>query len=129
MRVGNFEDYGALPCSASERKDLAARIRLLFKQKFPSFVRENPRGLAHVLGFWINEFGEACLWLEKDICRPVSLIPFRNPWDKIQSRQIRFSGSISHGQKRYLWLSLPSMSNAGSDAPIHYANSKDFSVD
>lgn len=125
----NFEDYGALPCSASERKDLAARIRLLFNQKFPSFVRENPRGLAHVPGFWINDFGEACLWLEKDVCRPMLLIPYRNPWGKIQSCQIRFSGSINREQKRYLWLSLPSMQSAGSGTPIHYANWKDFGVD
>lgn len=122
----NFEDYGALPCSASERKDLAARIRLLFNQKFPSFVRENPHGLAHIPGFWINDSGEACLWLEKDICRPMLLIPYRNPWGKIQSCQIRFSDSINRGQKRYLWLSLPSMQSAGSGTPIHYANWKDF---
>ena len=122
----NFEDYGALPCSAADRKDLAAKIRLLFNQKFPSFIRENPHGLAHIPGFWINDSGEACLWLEKDICRPMLLIPYRNPWGRIQSCQIRFYGSMSRGQKRYLWLSLPSMQSAGSGTPIHYANWKDF---
>lgn len=122
----NFEDYGALPCSASERKDLAARIRLLLNQNFPSFVRENPRGLAHIPGFWTNDYGQACLWSEKDFQRPMLLIPYRNPWGKIQSCQIRFSGSINRGQKRYLWLSLPSMQSAGSGTPIHYANWKDF---
>ena len=122
----NFSDYGALPCSASERKDLAAQIRLLLNQNFPSFVRENPRGLAHIPGFWINDASEACLWSEKDFQRPMLLIPYRNPWGKIQSCQIRFSGSINRGQKRYLWLSLPSMQSAGSGTPIHYANWKDF---
>lgn len=125
----NFEDYGALPCSASDRKDLAAQVRLLLNQNFSSFVRENPHGLAHLPGFWINDFGEACLWLEKDICPPMLLIPYRNPWGKIQSCQIRFSGSINRGQKRYLWLSLPSMQSAGSGTPIHYANWKDFGAD
>lgn len=125
----NFLDYGSLPCSTSERKDLAAQIRLLLNQNFPSFVRENPRGLAHIPGFWFNDSGEACLWLEKDYSRPMLLIPFRNPWGKIQSCQIRFSSAISHGQKRYLWLSLPSLQSAGSGAPIHYANWKDFGVE
>lgn len=122
----NFSDYGALPCSASERKDLAAQIRLLLNQNFPSFVRENSRGLAHIPGFWINDSGEACLWSEKDFQRPMLLIPYRNPWGKIQSFQIRFFGSTNSGQKRYLWLSLPSMQSAGSGTPIHYANWKDF---
>ena len=122
----NFSDYGALPCSASERKDLAAQIRLLLNQNFPSFVRENPRGLAHIPGFWTNDYGQACLWSEKDFQRPMLLIPYRNPWCKIQSCQIRFSGSVRHAQKRYLWLSLPSMQSAGSGTPIHHANWKDF---
>jgi len=125
----NFEDYGALPCSASDRKDLAAQVRLLLNRNYSSFVRENPRGLAHIPGFWINESGEACLWLEKDFSRPTLLIPYRNPWGKIQSCQIRFSGAINRGQKRYLWLSLPSMQSAGSGTPIHYANWKDFGAD
>jgi hypothetical protein len=125
----NLEDYGALPCSGSDRKDLAARIRLLLNQKFPSFVRENPHGLAHIPGFWVNDSGEACLWLEKDICQPMLLIPYRNPWGKIQSCQIRFYGSIIRGQKRYLWLSLPSKQSAGSGTPVHYANWKDFGAD
>ena len=125
----NFSDYGALPCSASHRKDLAAQIRLLLNQNFPSFVRENPRGLAHIPGFWINDSGEACLWSEKDFNRPMLIIPYRNPWGKIQSCQIRFSGSINRVQKRYLWLSLPSMQSAGSGTPIHYANWRDFGAD
>lgn len=124
-----FSDYGALPCSASDRKDLAAQARLLLNQSFPSFVRENPRGLAHIPGFWINDSGEACLWSEKDYNRPMLLIPYRNLWGKIQSCQIRFSGSPNRGQKRYLWLSLPSMQSAGSGAPIHYANWRNFGAD
>jgi hypothetical protein len=125
----NFEDYGALPCSAAARKDLAAQIRLLLNQNFPSFVRENPLGLAHIPGFWENDFGDACLWLEKDAYRPMLIVPYRNPWGKIQACQIRLSGSVRRGQKRYLWLSLPSMRSAGTGTPIHYANWKDFGSD
>jgi hypothetical protein len=124
-----FSDYGAIPCSASDRRDLAAQVRLLLNQNFPAFVRENPRGLAHVPGFWINDSGDACLWSEKDFNRPMLLIPYRNPWGKIQSCQIRFSGLINPAQKRYLWLSLSSMQSAGSGTPIHYANWRDFGAD
>ena len=124
--LDNYFDYGALPCSASNRKDLAAQMRLLLNQNFPSFVRENPHGLAHIPGFWVNDSGEPCLWFEKDYSRPMLLIPYRNPWGKIQSCQIRFYGSVNSGQKRFLWLSLPSMESAGSGTPIHYANWKDF---
>ena len=124
-----FSDYGAIPCSASDRRDLAAQVRLLLNQNFPAFVRENPRGLAHVPGFWINDSGDACLWSEKDFNRPMLLIPYRNPWGKIQSCQIRFSGLINRAQKRYLWLSLSSMQSAGSGTPIHYANWRDFGAD
>jgi hypothetical protein len=124
--LDNYFDYGALHCSAANRKDLAAQMRLLLDQNFPSFVRENPRGLAHIPGFWVNDSGEACLWFEKDYSRPMLLIPYRNPWGKIQSCQIRFYGSVNSGQKRFLWLSLPSMESAGSGTPIHYANWKNF---
>ncbi len=124
--LDNYFDYGALPCSASDRKDLAAQVRLLLNQNFSSFVRENPRGLAHIPGFWVTDSGEPCLWYEKDYSRPMLLIPYRNPWGKIQSCQIRFYGSVNSGQKRFLWLSLPSMGSAGSGTPIHYANWKDF---
>lgn len=127
--VDNFSDYGALPCSAYDRKDLAAQIRLHLNRNFPSFVRENPRGLAHIPGFWVNDSGEAYLWTEKDFNRPALLVPYRNPWGKIQACQIRFNGSVRRGEKRYLWLSLPSMRSAGSGTPIHYANWKDFGSD
>lgn len=59
--LNNFEDYGGLPCSAFERKDLAAHLRILLNQNFAAFVRQNPLGLRHVPGFWIDEKGEANL--------------------------------------------------------------------
>lgn len=125
----NFEDYGALPCTTSDRKDLAARLRLLLNRNFPAFVRENSGGIVHIPGFWINESNEACLWLEKDYKKPMLIVPFRNPWGKIQACQIRCLGSLNSGKKRYFWLSLPAMKSAGSGTPLHYANWKNFGAD
>ncbi len=122
----NFEDYGGLPCSASERKDLAARLRLLLNQTFPTFVRQNPLGLRHIPGFWIDEQGEANLWQDRDFPQPFLLIPYRNPAGKIQACQIRFTGRVAANKKRYLWLSLPAQKSASSGTPLHFAGWKSF---
>lgn len=122
----NFEDYGALPCSASDRKDLAARLRVLLNQNFPAFVRQNPLGLRHIPGFWIDENGEANLWQDRDFTQPFLLIPYRNPAGKIQACQIRFTGEIKGHKNRYLWLSFPAMNSAGSGTPLHFAGWKCF---
>lgn len=122
----NFEDYGSLPCSAFDRKNLAARLQLLLNQNFPAFVRENPHGIRHVPGFWIDGEGEANLWQERDYAQPLLLVPYRNPAGKIQACQIRFTGEIKAKQKRYRWLSLPALNSAGSGTPLHYAGWRDF---
>ena len=105
---------------------LAAQIRLLLNQNFPSFVRENPGGLRHIPGFWIDERGEANLWQNLDYPQPFLLIPYRNPAGKIQACQFRFTGAHKANKKRYLWLSLPARSSAGSGTPLHYAGWRDF---
>ncbi len=122
----NFEDYGALPCSASERKDLAARLRLLLNQNFPAFVRANPNGIRHVPGFWIDASGEINLWHTQNFSQPLLLVPYRNPAGKIQACQIRFTGAIKANKKRYLWLSMPKMNSAGSGTPLHFAGWRNF---
>lgn len=81
----DFEDYGGLPCFAQERKDLAARLRILLNQTFPSFVRQNPLALRHVPGFWINDNGEAHLWQDRDFPQPFLLIPYRQSGGKDSS--------------------------------------------
>jgi len=122
----NFEDYGGLPCSAQERKDIAAQLRLLLNQNFPAFVRENPHGIRHIPGFWIDETDEVNLWQNRDYLHPLLLIPYRNPAGRIQACQIRFTGEIKPNKKRYLWLSLPKMNSASSGTPIHYAGWRSF---
>ena len=122
----NFEDYGALPRSASDRKDLAAKVRLLLNQNFPAFVRDNSRGIRHVPGFWFDETGEINLWQRRDYTHPLLVIPYRNLAGKIQVCQIRFTGAIRANKKRYLWLSLPKLNSAGSGTPLHFAGWKNF---
>lgn len=122
----NFEDYGALPCSVSARKDLAAQVRLLLNQNFPAFVRENPLGIRHVPGFWFDETGEINLWQKREYTHPLLVIPYRNPAGKIQACQIRFTGAIKANKKRYQWLSLPKSNSAGSGTPLHFAGWKNF---
>ncbi len=122
----DYENYGSLPFSARERKDLAAQVRLLLNQNYPAFVRENPHGICHVPGFWMDESGEACLWQCRDYSQPLLLIPYRNPVGKIQACQIRFPGAPVVDKKRYLWLSFPAMNSAGSGTPLHFAGWKTF---
>lgn len=122
----DYEDYGSLPARTKERNELAGQLRLLLNQNFPNFVRANPRGLAHVPGFWIDENGEARLWQKRDYSHPLLLIPYRNPLGKIQACQIRFTGVLSQNAKRYLWLSVPKNNSAGCGTPIHFAGWKEF---
>lgn len=122
----NTEDYGALPRTVAERNSLAAQIRVLLNQNFPTFVRQNHHGISHIPGFWINDSGEARLWFDKDFHNPILLIPYRNPWGKIQACQIRLFGGDFHNQNRYMWLSLPSRRSAGSGTPLHFANWRSF---
>lgn len=120
----NTQDYGGLPGTVAERKDLAAKVRLLLNQNFPLFLRQNPLGLRHVPGFWIDEFGDTNLWQQKDFANPFLLIPYRSPAGLIQACQIRLTGKLAVDTKRYLWLSLPQKNSTGSGTPLHFASWK-----
>ena len=120
------QDYGGLPESIAERKELAEKVRLLLNQNFPDFLRQNPLGLRHIPGFWLDEFDKMNLWQKKDFANPFLLIPYRNPAGLIQACQIRMSGKLVGDKKRYLWLSLPQQNSAGSGTPLHYASWKKF---
>jgi len=122
----NTQDYGGLPGTVAERKDLAAKVRLLLNQNFPLFLRQNPLGLRHVPGFWIDEFGDTNLWQQKDFANPFLLIPYRSPAGLIQACQIRLTGKLAVDTKRYLWLSLPQKNSTGSGTPLHFASWKKF---
>lgn len=125
-QLENTQVYGGLPGTVAERKDLAAKVRLLLNQNFPLFLRQNPLGLRHVPGFWIDESGETNLWQPKDFAKPFLLIPYRSPAGLIQACQIRLTGKLADDKKRYFWLSLPKKNSAGSGTPLHFASWKKF---
>lgn len=126
----NFDDYGSLPAAQLERKLLANELRLLLNRTFPDYLRENPYGLRSVPGFWLDEQGEAHLWLDKDYKNPLLLIPYRTPTGKIQACQLRATGAdvAPSAASRYYWLSVPKRGSAGCGTPLHYANWRDFSA-
>lgn len=123
----DFDDYGSLPASFAERKELARRCDALLNRNFPRFKLENSSGIAAVPGFWFDENGDACLWQDKDSRQPMLLVPYRSPHGKIQACQIRVTGGFDIKTKRYFWLSLPNGNSAGSGTPIHFADWKSFS--
>ncbi len=122
----NTSDYGGLPGSLAERRDLTAKVRRLLNQNFPLFLSQNPLGLRHVPGFWLDELNELNLWQKKDFANPFLLIPYRNPAGLIQACQIRLTGKLAADRKRYLWFSLPQKNSAGSGTPLHFASWKKF---
>lgn len=122
----DYDDYGSLPASFSERKELARCLRSLLNQNFPRFALENTYGIAAVPGFWLDENGDACLWQDKNYRQPMLLVPYRSPRGKIQACQIRITGSFAVKTKRYFWLSNPNRNSAGSGTPIHFADWKNF---
>lgn len=125
----NFDDYGCLPAAQQDRRQLATELRLLLNRTFPDFLRENPYGLRSVPGFWLDERGEANLWLDKDFENPMLLIPYRTMTGKIQACQLRHMGaSLTPAPSRYYWLSVPKRGSAASGTPVHYANWQDCSA-
>jgi hypothetical protein len=128
----NFDDYGSLPAAQADRRNLANELRLLLNRTFPDYLRENSYGLRSVPGFWLDERGEANLWLDKDYKNPLLLVPYRTPTGKIQACQLRAMGaekmSAPSTASRYYWLSVPKRGSAGCGTPLHYANWRDFSA-
>lgn len=125
----DFDNYGSLPASFSERKELARRLRSLLNENFPRFMLENSYGLAAVPGFWFDESGDACLWQDKNYRQPMLLVPYRSPHGKIQACQIRITGNLAIKTKRYYWMSNPNRNSAGSGTPIHFADWENFGSD
>ena len=120
-KILNFEDFGSLPPTQSERSELAKLIRSLLNREFPDYVRKFKSSLSGVPGFWIDENGKSQLWLEKDYSFPLMLIPYRNSEGLIQACQIRFMGQSGGNELRYFWLSTPKKSGGVScGCPLHF---------
>ena len=77
-KILNFKDFGSLPPTYIERRELARLIRKSINREFPDFVRKFKTSLAGIPGFWIDASGKAQIWSEKDYLYPLMLIPYQN---------------------------------------------------
>ncbi len=120
-QILNFEDFGSLPPSSEERRELANIIRASINRKFPDYVRKFRSSICGVPGFWIDEKGKSQLWSDKNYQSPLMLIPYRNSSGMIQACQIRFMNHSPETEVRYVWLSTPKKSGGIScGCPIHF---------
>lgn len=131
-KILDFENYGALPQTQTERREIAKQIRQFINSKFPDFVRRQKSSVVGLPGFWLDDGGKIQLWSEKDYACPMMLIPYRDPEGLIQACQIRFmnSAKATENAPRYVWLSTPEKSDGiGCGSPIHFTNRKGVSSD
>lgn len=128
-KILDFENYGALPQTQSERRELAKEIRCLINRQFPSYVRRQKFAIKGLPGFWIDKNGEGQLWKNKDYLCPMMLIPYRAADGLVQACQIRYMcRAVSPDAVRYLWLSTPDKNQGLScGSPLHFASYDHFS--
>ena len=126
-KILDFENYGSLPRTQEERRDLAREIRRLINRKYPDFVRQQKSGVGGLPGFWLDKSGRAQVWLEKDYSCPMMLVPYRAPGGLVQSCQIRFMcRKMASDSVRYVWLSTPDKSgDISCGSPLHFASYDD----
>jgi len=122
-KIFDFENYGALPQTQSERRELAQEIRNSINRTFSDYVRKQKSAVSGLPGFWLDKNGRARLWSDKDYSRPLMLIPYRDAQGLIQACQIRFMGrNAADDGIRYVWLSAPDKTNGMScGSPLHFA--------
>lgn len=122
-KIFDFEHYGSLPKTPSERNHLAKLIRSSINKEFPEFVKSRKSGLSGIPGFWIDNNGNSRLWIETGSLNPMMLIPYRNESGLIEACQIRVFGNVGSKSQRYLWLSTPIKSfGVGSGSPLHFVS-------
>lgn len=120
-KILDFENFGSLPQTLTERNAIAKNIRNLINKNFPGFVRKQKTSIGGVPGFWLDKSGKARLWQDKDYSFPMLVIPYRNEEGLIEACQIRFM-SDSALRLRYVWLSMPDKSGGlSSGSPLHFA--------
>ena len=127
-KILDFENYGALPQTQTERRELAKEIRRLLNQKFPDYVIKLKSSIGGLPGFWLDKSGRVQLWQEKDYSCPMMLVPYRSPNGLIQACQIRFMcRRLASDAVRYIWLSTPEKSGGLScGSPLHFASYSAF---
>lgn len=123
-KILDFENYGALPQTRNERRELAKFIRNAVNREFSDYVRRHKSAVAGLPGFWLDEHGRIQLWTEKDYACSLMVIPYRDEKARIQACQIRFMccSSANDDSPRYVWLSTPDKSGGAScGSPLHFA--------
>lgn len=126
-KILDFGNYGALPQSRSDRRELAIIIRNAVNREFPDYVRKQKSATAGLPGFWLDESGRIQLWMEKDYSCPLMLIPYRDEKARVQACQIRFMcrNPANDDLPRYVWLSTPDKNGSAScGSPLHFAGRK-----
>lgn len=123
-KILDFENYGCLPQTQSERENLAKKIRVLINREFPDFVRKQKSSVAGLPGFWLDKMGKIQLWTEKDYSFPMMLIPYRSKCGLVQACQIRFMTKLHLvNDVRYVWLSVANKNGSIScGSPLHFAS-------
>ncbi|HQU86802.1 MAG TPA: hypothetical protein PKY59_26955, partial [Pyrinomonadaceae bacterium] len=100
-RILKFEDFGTLPPTFQERRELANIIRVAINRNFPDYVRKFKSSISGVPGFWIDDKGKSQLWSDKNYPFPLMLIPYRNSSGMIQACQIRFMNQSGENDVLY----------------------------
>ncbi len=120
-KILDFENYGALPQTMSERTAIARKIRNLINRKFPQFVRQKKSSITNIPGFWLEKNGNARIWQDKDYTCPLLVIPYHNETGLIEACQLRYMEDL-RTSVRYVWLSIPDKSDGLScGSPLHFA--------
>ncbi len=129
-KILDFENYGALPPTQSDRREIAKIVRNSINRKFPDYVRQQKSALGGLPGFWIDQNGKAQLWTEKNYTCSLLLIPHRDEKAHIQACQIRFMRSAAFEKGiRYVWLSTPDKNGGLScGSPLHFARYENGSL-
>lgn len=114
--------FGALPETTGDRARLARELRLFALANFRSHAEKlslNP--LLGIPGFWQDKAGAVQLWLNLTEPGPLLIIPYRDEHGLIQACQIRRSGMLEDGLKRYSWLATPNLRcGTSSGTPVHH---------
>lgn len=115
--------FGALPPTVKERAHLARELRLFVLSNYREYAEQlSLCAVVGIPGFWQDKNGAVQLWHGYDDNGPLLVIPYRDALGQIQACQVRRTGTLPEGVKRYSWLATPKLRNGvSSGSPIHFS--------